>query len=84
VVVTLTINDLAADLEALRGQVVPRVSQLPGFVNGYWTRRGTTGLSMIVFDSETAAVAAAEAVRSAIPDVARVDDVEVREVVAHA
>jgi hypothetical protein len=84
VVVRLTINDLAADLDALRDQVVPQVSQAPGFVTGFWTRQGNTGLSFVVFDSEAAAGAAADGVRSAMPDVTVVDDIEVREVVAHA
>jgi hypothetical protein len=39
---------------------------------------------MIVFGSEDAANAAAERLRSDMPDVARLDDIEVREVVAHA
>jgi hypothetical protein len=84
VVVRLTINDLEADLEELRGQVVPGVSQAPGFVTGYWTRKGHTGLSMIIFESEAAATAATERVRSVVTDVATVDEVEVRGVVAHA
>jgi hypothetical protein len=84
VVVSLTIKDLAADLDALRDQVVPQVSQAPGFVTGFWTRKGNTGLSMIVFDSEDAANAATESVRSGMPDVATLEAVEVREVVAHA
>jgi hypothetical protein len=48
---------------------------------------GHTGLSLIVFDSEDAANAAAERVRSVIPDVdaeATIENIEVREVVAHA
>lgn len=84
VVVRLTINDLEADLVALRGQLVPRVSQAPGFVTGLWTRKGNTGLSMIVFDSEDAANAATDRVRSGMPDAATLEDIEVREVVAHA
>ena len=36
VVVRATINDVEASQSALREQVVPRVSQLPGFVSGYW------------------------------------------------
>jgi hypothetical protein len=84
VAVRLTITDLDADLDALRGEVVPWASQAPGFVTGFWTRKGNSGLSMIVFGSEDAANAAAERLRSDMPDVARLDDIEVREVVAHA
>jgi hypothetical protein len=85
VVVNLTIEDPEADLLVLRDQVVPQVSQAPGFVAGYWTRKGNSGLSMIVFDSEDAAHAGAEGVRSAIPDaMVTLESIEVREVVAHA
>ena len=84
VVARLTINDLAADLDALREQVVPQMSQAPGFVSGYWTRKGATGLSMIIFDSPGAAETAAESLRSAMPDAATLDEIEIREVVAHA
>lgn len=70
--------------EALRDQVVPRISQLPRFRTGYWTRRGNTGVSMVVFDSEEAAQAAADQVRSVAPQGVTIEEVEVREVVAHA
>jgi heme-degrading monooxygenase HmoA len=78
VVVNVAIDQPEADLAMLRNEVVPRISQVPGFVTGYWTRKGDTGLSMIVFDSEDAANAGAERVRSTLKKV------EVREVVAHA
>ena len=85
VVVNLTIHDPEADLRVLRNQVVPQVSQAPGFVAGYWTRKSNAGLSMIVFDSEDAATAAAGDVRSAIPDaMVTLESIEVREIVAHA
>lgn len=85
VVVNLTINEPDADLRALRERVVPVVSQAPGFVTGYWTRTGNVGLSMIVFDSEHTAHAAAEQLRSTMPDaVATLENIDVREVLAHA
>lgn len=84
VVVKVTINDPEGAVSALREQTVPAVSQAPGFVTGYWTRKGDTGLSMIIFESEDAASAAGERVRSFAPDAVTVDDVEVREVTAHA
>jgi hypothetical protein len=85
VVVSLTIDKLDADLAVLREKVVPDISQLPGFVTGYWTRKGNSGLSMIVFDSEDTANAGAERLRSTLPgDVATLEAIEVREVVAHA
>ena len=54
VVVRVRISEEEAALAALRDQVVPQVSQAPGFVAGYWTRKEDTGLSMIVFESEDA------------------------------
>lgn len=84
VVVKVTIKDEEAAEEALREQVVPRVSQAPGFVTGYWTRKGSDGLSMIIFESEDAANKASEMVRAGIPDAVTLEDVEVREVAAHA
>jgi hypothetical protein len=69
---------------ALREQVVPRISQAPGCVAGYWTRKGNSGLSMSVWESEDAANAASGMVRSVAPEGVTVDSVEVREVVASA
>lgn len=87
VVVDLAITELDADLTDLRDRVVPRLSEAPGFVTGYWTRKGSTGLSLIVFDSEEAANAGAERVKTTISEVdaeATIENIEVREVVAHA
>ena len=38
VVVNVTVNDREAAEKRLREAVVPRVSQLPGVIAGYWTR----------------------------------------------
>ena len=84
VVVRVTIKDPEAATEALRNEVVPRVSQAPGFVNGYWTRKDNGGLSMILFESEDAARSASERVRGGVPESVELQDVEVREVVANA
>ena len=84
VVVNVTINDQEGSVAALRDQVVPRVSQAPGFVAGYWTRKGNGGLSMSVWESEDAANTASEMIRSVAPEGVTVDSVEVREVVASA
>ena len=64
--------------------VVPRVSQAPGFVSGYWTRKDDTGLSMILFDSEDAAARASEMIPATVPEHVTLEGVEVREVVAGA
>ena len=84
VVVNVTINDLDASVDALRSQVVPRVSEMPGFVAGYWTRKDDSGLSMGVWESEEAANAAADMVRSVAPAGVTVESVQVREVIANA
>ena len=84
VVVKVTINELEAATSALQEQVVPRASQAPGFVAGYWTRKDNEGLSMIVYESEDAARAVSEQIPSGIPEAVTLDEVEVREVVANA
>lgn len=70
--------------ETLREQVVPRVSQAPGFVAGYWTRKDNGGLSMVIFEEEGQAQAASEQIRGAVPEGVSVEDIEIREVVASA
>ena len=84
VVVRVTIGDREAADTNLRENVVPGVSQAPGFVAGYWTRKDDSGLAMVVFESENAAKAMSERVPSMIPDVVTLEDIEVREVVVHA
>ena len=84
VVVNVTIDDEQGSTAALREQVVPRVSQAPGFVAGYWTLKGNDGVSISVWESEDAANTASEMVKSVAPAGVTVDSVEVREVVASA
>jgi hypothetical protein len=87
VVVRVKIGDVQIARKGLREQVVPRASQAPGFVAGYWTgsEDGHDGLSMLVFESEDAARAAAEMVKQAdAPETVTLEGVEVREVVEHA
>jgi hypothetical protein len=84
VVIKVTVNSPEGGETELREQVVPTVSKAPGFVAGYWTRKGTSGLSMVIFDSEEAANGMSERVRSVAPPEVTVEDVEVREVIAHA
>ena len=43
VVVRVNINEPETAERALHEQVVPRVSQAPGFVTGYWTRKDNNG-----------------------------------------
>ena len=88
VVVKVTIKDLEPAQQLLREQIVPGVSQAPGFVAGYWTRSddGGNGMSMVVFESEDAAQAMARQLQEQGPpdDAVELDSVEVREVVANA
>ena len=84
VVVTVTISDHEVAESHLRENVVPGVSQAPGFVAGYWTRKDDSGVAMVLFESEDAAQVMSERVASMVPDVVTLKDIEVREVVAHA
>jgi hypothetical protein len=84
VVVKVTLSDREAAESVLREQIVPRVSQAPRFVAGYWTRKDNAGLSMLVFESEDAANSMSEQIPSTVPDAVTLEGVEVREVVAHA
>ena len=84
VVTTVTINDQEAAESHLREQVIPGVSQAPGFVTGYWTRKDNSGHAMVIFESEEAANEMAERVPSMLPDAVALEKSEVREVVVHA
>jgi hypothetical protein len=86
VVVTVVISDREAAQRTLNEEVVPRVSQAPGFQAGYWTWKDNSGLSMTIFDSEDSATQAANQVQEMVQSRPAVSlmSVEVREVVAHA
>lgn len=84
VVATVTINDREAAESHLHERTVPGVSQAPGFVAGYWTRKDDTGLAMVVFESEEAANGMSERMPSMVADAVTLENVEVREVLAHA
>jgi hypothetical protein len=85
VTVRVTIHDFEAGRKFLREELVPQVSQAPGFVAGYWVRVAENrGASIVAFESEEAAQAAAERIATRPPEAVTVDSVEVGEVVAHA
>lgn len=84
VVVEVTLHDRESARTMLNQQVLPRVSQAPGFVAGYWTWKDNSGLSMVIFESEDAASRMSEQVRSMVDASVTIEDVEVREVVAQA
>jgi hypothetical protein len=84
VVTHVTINDAGPATDALRSQVVPRVSGAPGFVAGYWVRVAENkGVSVIAFESEDAARQAVERIQPP-GDFVTFDSTEVGEVVASA
>ena len=86
VVVTVTINDVEAATRFLREEIVPRISQAPGFVTGYWARieGGNQGTSMVIFESEDAARQVKEHLQPPPDDTAVLESVEIGEVVANA
>ena len=84
-IVSVTINDSGPAREYLKSDIVPRVSQAPGFVAGYWYGDEQKGNATIVFESEENANGFAEMVRSQEgPGHATIDSVDIHEVVAHA
>ena len=87
VVVKSTLHDFEQATKVLREEGVPRLSQAPGFVAGQWVRLDdTTGTSMLTFESEEAARAAAEMLRTNPPggSAITIDSIEVGEVVERA
>ena len=86
VLVKVSISDLEGSQKALRETVVPRISQSPGFVAGYWTRSedGSSGIGMILFDSEESARTASRMIGDRATVGVTLDGVEIREVVEHA
>lgn len=73
-------------LQVLQQGILPRISQAPGFVSATFTRSpdGTTGRSMIVFESEETAKAVAATAKDQMPADApvRIISLDVYEVVA--
>jgi hypothetical protein len=85
VLVSVKINDFDKALEELKEQVVPRVSQTPGFIAGYWFEpAGDQGWSVVLFESEEAARAAADRIPEQPPENVTIQNVDVRGVVANA
>lgn len=87
VLVKVNVHNPAAVTNALQNELAPMISQLPGFVAGYWTVDDPSAMGVIVFDSEHAANVFRENVevrRERMPhDVVTLDSAEVRTVVAH-
>ncbi len=84
VVARSTIHDSEQAMSFLREQGIPRIKQAPGLVSAQWVRLDeTTGTSMLTFETEEAARAAADQLRANPPggDAITVDRIEVGEVV---
>jgi heme-degrading monooxygenase HmoA len=86
VVVKVSISDAESAHKELKERVVPAVSGAPGFVAGYWTRSDdrSNGQSVIVFETQEAAQAAADRIGAHLPEGVTLEGTEVREVVANA
>jgi hypothetical protein len=90
VVVRVTFNNVEAAEQMLHSEVVPTVSQIPGFKAGWWTRdQGkTNGLGLMVFESEEAAQQVKQRLEAAEGpagnDAVSFQGAEIREVVANA
>jgi hypothetical protein len=80
--------DPQAGLKLLREQVVPGVSQSPGFQAGYWLRplEDAKGTSLVLFDTRENAEAASQelSVGSSVGPGVTVVRKEIREVAASA
>ena len=84
VVVRSTIHDFEKATTFLREQGVPRIKQAPGFIAAQWVRLDeNTGTSMLSFETEEAARAAADQLKANPPggDAITIDRMEIGEVV---
>jgi hypothetical protein len=80
-----TIQDFDQARKFLREEAIPRLSQMPGFVTGYWVRLGeTSGASMIVFETEEAAQTAKERFEANPPPMVSPINLEIGEVQEHS
>jgi hypothetical protein len=84
VVARSTIHEFEQATSVLREQAIPRIRQAPGFVSAQWVRLDeSTGTSMLTFETEEAARAAAEQIRANPPggDAITINSIEVGEVI---
>jgi hypothetical protein len=84
VVVRSTLHDFEQARKVLREEGIPRLSQAPGFVAGQWVRLDEkTGTSMLTFESEETARAAAEMLKANPPggSAITINSIELGEVV---
>jgi hypothetical protein len=87
VVARVVISDFEKAHQALHEEVIPRVSEMPGFVAGYWfAPRNGSALVVEVFESEEAARGMLATIpRGSNPTrYSTIENVDVHEVVGHA
>lgn len=87
VVVRSTLHDFEQARKILREEGIPRLTQAPGFVAAQWVRLDeNTGTSLLTFESEEAARAAAEMLKASPPggDAITIKSVEIGEVIERA
>jgi hypothetical protein len=86
-VVRSTIHDFEQGRKFLKEEGIPRISKAPGFVSAQWVRLDeNTGTSMLTFESEEEAQAAAEQLRANPPagSFVTINSIEIGEVVERA
>jgi hypothetical protein len=84
VVVRSTLHDANKAIKILRDEGIPRLTQAPGFVSAQWVRLDEqTGTSMLTFETEDAARATVEMLKSDPPggDAITINSIEIGEVV---
>ncbi|MDQ3720748.1 MAG: hypothetical protein M3350_08225 [Actinomycetota bacterium] len=81
----VTIHEREEADRLLHEELVPGVSQAPGFVAGYWVNIGEKhGTSVIVFESEEAARGVVDQLPPPQTDSFTLESFDIGEVVAHA
>jgi hypothetical protein len=87
VVVRSTLHNFEHAESFLKEQGIPRVRQAQGFVAGHWVRLDeNSGTAMLIFESEEAAQAAAQQLKTNPPpgSAVTIDSIGIGEVVGHA
>lgn len=86
IIVSVKLNDPDRARAYLKEQIVPQVSQAPGFVAGWWVSiDNAKGRGTIIFESEDAARQVAGGIEQEdAGEAVTVESVEVGEVEAHA
>ena len=82
-----TVHDKEKGRNFLKEQAIPRLTQTPGFVGGYWVALDdNTGASIVVFETEEGATTAAEQLKTNPPptEAVTINSIQVGEVVGNA